>query len=415
MAELTKLTDPGAVTRAMREADRLGRSAFLEKYGFGTAREYFVEHNGRYYDSKAITAVAYGLQYPKEGPLRWQDFSGGKYSVEIALGRLGFRVVPNPYRYLVFTENEVHARPEFSKWRDVTGERYHFPNSYRNKIVPGRQFIYYKGSRRKGGGRGTPEYFGWGRIGTVSQDPTTAGGPAARRNWLCDIEDYREFRMPVPFRAADQTYLELGSKKAPTRYWETGVREISDKAFGRILKLAGIFLTKPRSVETPTNVQEGDNPFDLLVLGKKKTSDSDGSTTYGGRGGGRAKEIGDHAERIALAWLQSKVASQAAREQIVHVAALNLTPGWDIEDRRSNPKIAYEVKATNGTQFPAIEVTANEWAAAKRLRKNYNLVLVAECESAVPQIRLLNDPWGMFEQEKLSATPVGYRLEGLRS
>src|ERR1022692_3090392 len=116
MARLTKLTDRQAVLDAMSEYDRLGRDVFLQKYGFGSAREYFLEHQGRLYDSKAITAVAYGLEYPEEGPLKPNDFTGGKQTVEVALRRLQFSVVHDPYRYLVLTENEVHARPEFAKW-----------------------------------------------------------------------------------------------------------------------------------------------------------------------------------------------------------------------------------------------------------------------------------------------------------
>lgn len=54
------LSKPEAVHAAMAEYDRLGREAFLEKYGFRPARSYFVEHKGRRYDSKAIVGVAVG-------------------------------------------------------------------------------------------------------------------------------------------------------------------------------------------------------------------------------------------------------------------------------------------------------------------------------------------------------------------
>ena len=62
---LTDLT-PEAVRRAIAEFDSLGRDSFLNTYGFGKARGYFLVHNGQAYDSKAIAGVAH--QYL---PGRW--------------------------------------------------------------------------------------------------------------------------------------------------------------------------------------------------------------------------------------------------------------------------------------------------------------------------------------------------------
>jgi hypothetical protein len=49
------------ILRATQEYDRLGREAFLDKYGFGQARSYLLVHNGKTYDSKAIVGAAHGL------------------------------------------------------------------------------------------------------------------------------------------------------------------------------------------------------------------------------------------------------------------------------------------------------------------------------------------------------------------
>ena len=38
----------------MAEYDRLGQDRFLEKYGFGAARSYWLVIDGKTYDSKAI-------------------------------------------------------------------------------------------------------------------------------------------------------------------------------------------------------------------------------------------------------------------------------------------------------------------------------------------------------------------------
>jgi hypothetical protein len=55
---LTDLT-PEAVRQAIAEFDSLGRDSFLNTYGFGKARGYFLVHNGQAYDSKAIAGVAH--------------------------------------------------------------------------------------------------------------------------------------------------------------------------------------------------------------------------------------------------------------------------------------------------------------------------------------------------------------------
>jgi 5-methylcytosine-specific restriction protein A len=51
---LEELTSADAVLEAIREYDRLGQDAFLEKYGFRPARNCLLVHDGRRYDSKPI-------------------------------------------------------------------------------------------------------------------------------------------------------------------------------------------------------------------------------------------------------------------------------------------------------------------------------------------------------------------------
>jgi len=71
---LGDLTSAAAVESALDEFDELGREAFLERYGFGRARRYFVRRDGKYYDSKAIAGAAHGYQYPDDGPLANSEF-----------------------------------------------------------------------------------------------------------------------------------------------------------------------------------------------------------------------------------------------------------------------------------------------------------------------------------------------------
>ena len=80
-----------SVTKAMREFDAYGRDAFLDRYGFGKAREYFLIADDRAYDSKAICGAAHGY-LPRRRPLAPADFSGGDATVAKKLEDLGFTV-----------------------------------------------------------------------------------------------------------------------------------------------------------------------------------------------------------------------------------------------------------------------------------------------------------------------------------
>lgn len=91
---LQKLSDPHAVQLAIDEFRQLGRTEFLQKYRFGKSREYMIrDDSGSLYDSKAIVGAAYGYQYPDQGPLSSDDFSGGEETVERKLRDLGYEVV----------------------------------------------------------------------------------------------------------------------------------------------------------------------------------------------------------------------------------------------------------------------------------------------------------------------------------
>ena len=92
---LSDVTAEG-VERAIAEFDRLGREAFLSKYGFGQARGYFLVRGGRRYDSKAVVGVAHGYAGLGLGPLGPHDFSGGEATVVRLLESLGFDVERPP-------------------------------------------------------------------------------------------------------------------------------------------------------------------------------------------------------------------------------------------------------------------------------------------------------------------------------
>jgi hypothetical protein len=73
---VTELTDRAAVLSAIAEYDRLGQKSFLGKYVFGPSTGYVLREGGRDYDSKAIAAVAFGIQH-KTAPLTTNPVTDG--------------------------------------------------------------------------------------------------------------------------------------------------------------------------------------------------------------------------------------------------------------------------------------------------------------------------------------------------
>lgn len=72
-------------------------------------------------------------------------------------------------KYAILTENDV------SKWKDQTGEKYHFPSRYLSILESGSKIIYYKGKLKdKSYSRfrlsNEPHYFGSGEIGKIVKD-----------------------------------------------------------------------------------------------------------------------------------------------------------------------------------------------------------------------------------------------------
>jgi hypothetical protein len=103
-----------AVDQAIEEFRQLKRKAFLKKYGFGQARGYLLQINGRTWDSKAIAGAAHSY-LPGQQPLTAKDFSGGEATVKKKLEELGFTFAneepqPLPAPGDVLTNEEISGR-----------------------------------------------------------------------------------------------------------------------------------------------------------------------------------------------------------------------------------------------------------------------------------------------------------------
>lgn len=80
------------ILSAIAEYDLLGRNAFLATYGFGRARVYFIRHDGRLYDAKAIVGGACRKRLPAVSRSDLEKALGKESGVAARLRALDFHV-----------------------------------------------------------------------------------------------------------------------------------------------------------------------------------------------------------------------------------------------------------------------------------------------------------------------------------
>ncbi len=132
------------------------------------------------------------------------------------------------------SEYAIIAQNDESKWDDIKGDLYNYPNVYKGILTPGCKVIYYKGKMRNKdylSQRLSPEphYFGIGTIGNSILDDESA-----KKEFYCEILDYQEFGNAVPIKVNDE-YLEMIPESKKSNYWRNGVREIRESVYKRIL------------------------------------------------------------------------------------------------------------------------------------------------------------------------------------
>jgi 5-methylcytosine-specific restriction protein A len=109
------------VLAAIEEFDRLGRDAFLTRYGFRTSKAYVLVHEGARYDSKPICGAAHGYSRPDLGALKWPEFSGGAGTVQRQLEDLGFSVLKATPNRASWTEEERILALDLYRRRGMLG------------------------------------------------------------------------------------------------------------------------------------------------------------------------------------------------------------------------------------------------------------------------------------------------------
>jgi Domain of unknown function (DUF3883) len=111
---------------------------------------------------------------------------------------------------------------------------------------------------------------------------------------------------------------------------------------------------------------------------------------------------------VAVRYIQELVAGCA---NCVHRAAIDETPGWDIDYVDFGGVLQrVEVKGTTAAAFSGIELTANEMQAAQTHGQTYWLYLVAGCLTDSPMVQVVQDPAGRVSAREWSATPALFSL-----
>lgn len=170
-----------AIKLAIAEFDEITRDVFLKKYGYGHAKEYYLNVDGKHYDSKAIVGVAAQFLPTIARPLRNNEFSGGEQQVEKLLARLDFVVDRIPSG--VPSVNSFERGKVYNRRKDI---HVHFGGQQQGGIAtPAGPFIFlFTGQQGNAYGYqdgmrpdGSFEYTGEGQTGDMT---FTRGNKAIR-------------------------------------------------------------------------------------------------------------------------------------------------------------------------------------------------------------------------------------------
>lgn len=221
---------------------------------------------------------------------------------------------------------------------DRTGVSYEFPAAYRRLVVPGEQFVYYKGRTAASGARQPQVYFGTGVVGAVHD----AGGGRLR----CEILDYLPFESDLPFRKPDGTYYEPAPEQSGY-YWVRGVRQISDEVYGAIARAA-----RPQ-----------------------QTAGADHEKAAGNAVHGRDPELQRRVEEYAVGVAAARMVERFPRHQVREQARNN--PGFDL--LVGDDEHYCEVKGTQ-QPFPAFFMSEGERAFGEAHSSRYTMVVVYDID-----------------------------------
>lgn len=163
------------------------------------------------------------------------------------------------------SEYAIIVQNDESEWNDIKGDLYHYPNKYKNILIPGCKVIYYKSKIKNNKFKDSrlspdPHYFGAGIVGDSILDPHSS-----KNDRYCEILDFKEFEQAVPIKTNNQYFEEI-PKTREINYWWDGVRKINQKTYNNILNEVNL---KDYSPALP-NINEDYESYDIEEGKKKK-------------------------------------------------------------------------------------------------------------------------------------------------
>lgn len=278
---------------------------------------------------------------------------------------------------LIFAENE--ETESGITYEDRTGVSYQYPRMYRRIIQPGERFVYYRGRRKRGGGRGPQVYFGTGVVGEIRRDPSAQG------RFLCDILDYRPFQSPVRFKDENGGYYESGAERRG--YFQRGVRVISEDDFSRILAAAHLFGDARTESPGPLGPTSGW---------------AEGGPSYASSETARAIE--DFAVRVAVGEIRRRYPGAQVERQPRN------NPGFDVLVRFLQGVLYVEVKGTERAS-PQFFLTEGELQFSRRHANRFRLVVVYGVDIAAGTYRLLWHEGTISAEAGFQLKPVQWACE----
>lgn len=178
-----------------------------------------------------------------------------------------------------------------TEYQDEVGVQYHYPKQYFRRIVEGERFVYCRPQEKSDGKKSKTVYFGTGIIGHVTEDVTRDG------HKYCQILDFLEFPVEVPYREPNGTYLETGSTKIPVM--QNAVRTITDGNLQRILQNSGLGRIEKAALERTLSANGDREKINILDNAYKTATPRERQRLVrwierGSVIGGRVKALNNH-------------------------------------------------------------------------------------------------------------------------
>ena len=237
-------------------------------------------------------------------------------------------------------------------------------------MTSGERFVYYRGRKKRTGGRAPQVYVGAGVVGSVIPDPNQAD------RFVCEVLDYQQFLTPVRFRNVAGQYLEAGA--ARRGYFQRGVRKISELEFRRVLE----------SAEEAIATEAPQAPSAIVPTATNSISYSSPAVT---------RAIDDFAVRTALVELGRRFPDSSVQPQPRN------NPGFDVLVTSPRGMIFIEVKGTTRSS-PEFFATEGELQFSRSHGDQFRLIVVY-------QIDLGHGTYAVAWHEGPISAETGFRLK----